>query len=62
MYFGFDYSGTEKVMSFNGDGLNVLGTKVARVAAGSSVNSGKISWGTAAAGTLAEGEIYLRYS
>lgn len=29
---------------------------------GTATNAGKISWGTAAAGTLDEGEIYLRYS
>lgn len=36
--------------------------KIARVTSGSAANSGLISWGTAAPGTLAEGEIYLRYS
>lgn len=39
-----------------------LALTAARVASGSSTNSGKISWGTAAPGTLDEGEIYLRYT
>ena len=38
------------------------GNTVARVASGTATNSGRISWGTAAPGTLAEGEIYLQYS
>lgn len=36
--------------------------RIASVASGTSTNTGKISWGTAAPGTLDEGEIYLRYS
>jgi len=38
------------------------GSRVVRVASGSAAASGKISWGTAAPGTLAEGEIYLRHA
>ena len=38
------------------------GETVARVASGTETNSGRISWGTAAPGTLDEGEIYLQYS
>ena len=36
--------------------------KVAYVVSGSATNTGKISWGTGAPGTLDEGEIYFRYS
>lgn len=39
-----------------------LGKTAARVNSGASTNSGLISWGTGAPGSLAEGEIYLRYS
>lgn len=36
--------------------------RLAHVASGSGTATGKISWGTSAPGTLAEGEIYLRYA
>lgn len=36
--------------------------RIAHVASGSASATGKISWGTAAPGTLAEGEIYFRYA
>jgi len=36
--------------------------RMAHVASGSATGTGKISWGTASPGTLAEGEIYLQYS
>lgn len=39
-----------------------LALTAARVASGSATNSGKISWGTSAPGTLDEGEIYLQYA
>lgn len=42
--------------------LLYAGEAVARVDSGTAANSGKISWGTAAPGTLAEGEIYLRHA
>ncbi len=40
--------------------FEVAGLTAARVAAGVAANSGRISWGTAAPGTLAVGEIYLQ--
>lgn len=39
-----------------------LGKTAARVNSGAATNSGRISWGTAAPGTLDEGEIYLRHA
>jgi hypothetical protein len=39
-----------------------LGKTAVRVNSGAAANSGLISWGTAAPGSLAEGEIYLRYA
>lgn len=41
---------------------SAAGSRTARVASGSAANSGRISWGTAAPGALAEGEIYLRHA
>jgi hypothetical protein len=38
------------------------GRALARVNSGTGANSGLISWGTAAPGSLAEGEIYLRHA
>jgi hypothetical protein len=35
--------------------------RMAHVNSGSATNTGLISWGTAAPGTLAEGEIYLQH-
>jgi hypothetical protein len=39
-----------------------LGKTAVRISSGAAANSGLISWGTAAPGSLAEGEIYLRYA
>lgn len=39
----------------------MAGLTAARVASGTATNSGRISWGTASPGTLAEGEIYLQH-
>lgn len=36
--------------------------RIAHVQSGAATNTGRISWGTASPGTLAEGEIYLQYS
>mgnify|MGYP003127471487 CR=1 FL=1 len=36
--------------------------RIAHVNSGTSTNSGRISWGTSAPGTLEEGEIYLRHN
>jgi hypothetical protein len=38
------------------------GGPLAYVASGSAATSGKISWGTGAVPSLAEGEIYLKYA
>lgn len=38
------------------------GFRLAHVASGTGTTSGKISWGTAGPGGLAEGEIYLQYT
>lgn len=42
-------------------GTTVNAQRVAHVITGTAANSGQISWGTGAAPTLAEGEIYLMY-
>lgn len=43
-------------------GFTINALRAARVASGSSTNTGRISWGTAAPGSLDEGEFYGRYS
>jgi hypothetical protein len=43
-------------------GFAINGLKAARVITGSATNTGRISWGTGAPGTLDEGEIFLRYA
>lgn len=52
-------AGTTKILARQG--LAETGS-LAWVTSGTSTNSGKISWGTAAPSTLDEGQIYLRYS
>lgn len=42
--------------------LTTNGLSIARVASGTSANSGRISWGTAAPGILDEGQIYLQHA
>lgn len=42
--------------------IAVEGKPVLRANSGSAANSGLVSWGTAAPGTLAEGEVYLRHA
>ena len=43
-------------------GSTYNGKRIAHVDSGSATNSGRISWGTSAPGTLAVGEIYLRHA
>jgi hypothetical protein len=49
-------------LNLKGSVIMYDGKNLARVNSGNAANSGKISWGTAAPGTLAEGEIYLRHA
>lgn len=53
---------TDRLIIDNTGKATLNSKTLARVNSGTATNSGLISWGTAAPGTLAEGEIYLRHA
>lgn len=58
----FKTSSVERARINDDATMNLNGERVMRVATGTAVNSGRVSFGTAAPGALAVGEMYLRHA